>query len=300
MLSVGTHGAMMDHSIDINRAQALLATYAEEWADKPIREIASPGTDNAMFMLGDAIVLRIPKQEWSIAALEKELLWLPKLNGLPLAIPEVLCHGESKQDIGFDFGIFSWKPGRIATSDQIADQQQAAYDLACFLNALHQISVEQAPRAGIHNHRRGVDLSELTQNVVSSIDILADEIDAPTALSLWEQACSAGPSGKAVWVHGDLKSDNMIASQGALTAIIDWGLAAVGDPAADYAAAWTWVAPEARNCFRSVCDPTDDDWKRAQGWALHNAVIALSYYRDRSHAALCEQSRRTLRRLELG
>ena len=129
--------------------------------------------------------------------------------------------------------------------------------------------------------------------------MLADEIKSSEALSLWRKACSVPFEGPEVWLHGDLKADNLLAEDGALSAVIDWGLSAVGDPAADYAAAWSWVQPDVRNAFRDAAGITDTDWMRAKGWALYGAVIALSYYRNGKHEALSAQCRQTLNQLDL-
>ena len=84
-----------------------------------------------------------------------------------------------------------------------------------------------------------------------------------------------------------------------MSGVIDWGLSAVGDPAADYATAWFWIDPSARAAFRDHLDLDDSDWLRAKGWALYGAVIALSYYRGGRNESLCQQSRLTLSRLGL-
>lgn len=282
------------------QVQKLLERYAPDWAHFPIADLQSTGTDNALYRLGDTGLLRLPKRQSARAPLEKELLWLPLLQGLPVAVPELLWHGKSKQETGFDFGIFRWLPGWIATPDRIDDPHKSAKVLAGFLSALHAVKTGSAPKAGPDNHHRGVELRQLNDAVRSSIAILSDEIDAAAAVCVWEDACAAAPAEKAVWLHGDLKADNLIAQNGVLSAVIDWGLAAVGDAAADLSVAWTWVAPESRALFQSECQATKDDWRRAKGWALYCAVIALSYYRNRSHEALCTQSRQTLQRLGLG
>ncbi len=129
--------------------------------------------------------------------------------------------------------------------------------------------------------------------------ILADEIDSKAAHLLWKRACALPLPQKSVWLHGDLKADNLLARDGRLHAVLDWGLAAVGDPAADYATAWVWIDPLARDHFRKALGLSDEDWLRAQGWALYGAVIALSYYRGGRNEALCRQCRLTLSRLGL-
>ncbi|SHL56045.1 aminoglycoside phosphotransferase family protein [Roseibium suaedae] len=290
---------MDEFGVSIVQARDLLVSYATDWAQLPIQDVASSGTDNALFRLGEDAVLRLPKRRSAVIPLEKEIGWLPRLQGLPLSVPVLLFHGSSKQDTGYDFGIFRWEPGRIAVPGEIAQPDQAAICLARFLRQLHLVDPQGAPEAGPGNHQRGVPLPLLTEAVLSSIDVLEDEIDVLAARKIWDKACAAVPVQRPVWIHGDLKADNMLAQDGRLTAVIDWGLAAVGDPAVDYAAAWTWIAPESRDLFRSECGLSEDDWSRARGWALYGAVIALSYYRGRSHEELCQQCRQTLKRLDL-
>ena len=283
----------------IEDVQSFLKTHAPEWAHLPVRPFASSGTDNALYLLGEDHVLRLPKRNEAIEALRKELKWLPALVGLPLAVPELVFHGKTFETLGYDFGIFRWLQGQIATPDQTNDGKQAAVALARFLTALHHVETTGAPWAGKSNFNRGVPLENLTDKTHASIAILADEIDTVAARAIWEQGCAADPNTAPVWVHGDLKSDNLIARNGALSGVIDWGLAAVGDPAVDYAAAWTWITPEHRRTFQQACTASDDDWHRARAWALYAATISLSYYRGRSHEALCAHSRQTLAHLGL-
>ncbi|MCR8551033.1 aminoglycoside phosphotransferase family protein [Salipiger sp. P9] len=290
---------MKPANLDIGYAEALLSNYAPDWALKSVEAIESSGTDNALFLLDDDCVLRIPTRPSAVDPLTKELMWLPSLAGLPLEVPKVLFHGRTKSQLGFDFGILTWIKGSVATEDRIDDPIVAAGALGDCLSKLHQKPIDNAPHAGPGNNNRGVDLTELTEKTLASIKVLADEIHANDARDLWRQACSMPFRDSPVWVHGDLKADNMLAQDGRLTAVIDWGLSAVGDPAVDIAAAWTWVAPEARAVFQSASGADDASWKRAQGWALYCATIALSFYRGRSHETLCDQSRRTLQMLGL-
>ncbi|MDP3339476.1 phosphotransferase [Frigidibacter sp.] len=277
----------------------LLRDQAPHWADLPLHRIASTGTDNAIYRLGDRLSLRIPRRPSAVPLLAKELDWLPHFAGLPLEVPILRFRGRTELGIAFDFGIFDWIDGQIATPQHIADRQAAALALADFLKALHRIETAGAPAAGAMNSRRGVALTSLTAATLPAIDTLADEIDTVRARSLWHDAGGAGFGHAPVWLHGDLKADNLIARGGLLYGVIDWGLSAVGDPAADYAAAWSWVDPSDQGAFRDRLGLADDDWLRAKGWALYGAVIALSYYRGGRNEALCRQSRLTLSRLGL-
>ncbi|TWF54743.1 aminoglycoside phosphotransferase family protein [Neorhizobium alkalisoli] len=271
------------------------------WAQLPVQRLVSSGTDNALFRIGNDLVLRLPRRRSAIALAAKELDWLPHLAGLPLEIPTLRYRGMVPNEPGIDraFGICDWMEGEIAVPRAIADPREAALSLAAFLKALHQKDTTGAPPAGACNSRRGIALAELTDITLPAIEIVADEVDILRAKALWEEASSQAYDGLPRWLHGDLKADNLIARHGKLTGVIDWGLSAVGDPAADYASAWSWVDPSARETFRDACSLTDADWLRGRGWALYGAVIALSYYRGGRNEALCRQSRLTLSRLGL-
>ncbi|MGR6431992.1 aminoglycoside phosphotransferase family protein [Rhizobium sp. PAMB 3174] len=286
-------------AIDESSIRRRLAEQAPPWADLPMRRIHSTGTDNALYRLGDELLVRLPLRESAIASLSKELDWLPRLTGLPLAIPRLRHRGRIDLGKPCEFGIFDWIDGEIATPEAIADADEAAVALAAFIKALQRQPTEGAPVAGPENSRRGVPLSEMAEATLSSIDLLADEIDTRAAKDLWASVVDERHRSAPVWLHGDLKADNLLTKHGRLTAVIDWGLSAVGDPAADYAAAWTWVQPESREQFRDALELDDGDWQRAKGWALYGAVIALSYYRGGKNEALCRQCRLTLSRLGL-
>ena len=275
----------------------LIEEQVPQWSDLSLRRIPSSGTDNAIFRLGDHLSVRVPRRPAAIALLSKELEWLPQLNGLPLATPFLRYRGHTEH--GFDFGIFDWMEGENAVPEHIADWQSAARDLADFLKALHLISRSGAPQAGAVNNRRGIAIGGLTDVTIPAIHAVSDEIDVAQATALWQSACETEFHKPPVWLHGDLKADNLIAKEGQLVGVIDWGLSAVGDPAADYAAAWSWIAPEARSAFLDRLDLDHSDRTRAKGWALYGAVIALSYYRNGKNEALCRQSRLTLSRLKL-
>lgn len=277
----------------------LLAHHAPQWAGRPVERLPSPGTDNALYRLGPDLLLRLPRRRSAIDLIRKEMDWLPAFQELPLRVPNLRLRGSVDIGVPCDFGIFEWLEGDIATPDRIADPKTAAVDLAAFLHALHRCDTANAPRSGLQNNQRGIALDALSSVARLAIDMLADEIDATAACSLWQFASSLPLPAKPVWLHGDLKADNLLVSEGRLNAVIDWGLSAVGDPAADYAAAWTWIAPHARDAFRQACDLDDSDWLRAKGWALYGAVVALSYYRGGRNEALCRQSRLTLQRLGL-
>ena len=277
----------------------LLSAHAPQWASLSLRRVESSGTDNVLFRIGSGLVLRIPRRASAARLIAKELDWLPRLDGLPLETPRLRYRGRLDFGIDCEFGVFDWIEGKIATPDNIADVADAAVSLAKFLKALHAISADGAPAAGQINKRRGVALADMSELTRPAIEALSDEIDALAADELWQSAVAEPHHALPVWLHGDLKTDNLLSVTGRLSAVIDWGLSAVGDPAADYASAWSWVHPSARETYRATLELSDSDWLRAKAWALYGAVIALSYYRGGKNEPLCRQCRLTLSRLDL-
>jgi aminoglycoside phosphotransferase (APT) family kinase protein len=254
-----------------------------QWADLPLAPVASSGTDNAIYRLGTDMCVRVPHRPSAAKLIEKECTWLPRLAPLPLAIPTILGLGEPVEDYPWPWSIISWIDGENATMDRIANPVQAANDLADFLIALQSIDQTGGPPSGPQNHNRGVPLAQLDQRTRAAIANLPNLIDAGAASALWQSALDAPAWSKPpVWVHGDLQSGNLLAKRGRLSAVIDFGLLGVGDPACDLTVAWMFLPGDVRPEFRSKLAVDDATWSRGKGWALYAAVIAWDYYRDRN------------------
>ena len=70
-------------------------------------------------------------------------------------------------------------------------------------------------------------------------------------------------------------------SDGAISAVIDFGDITSGDPAVDLAIAWMLFETDARGEFRRSAGAVDDaTWARARAWALHFAVMYLLHSAD--------------------
>jgi aminoglycoside phosphotransferase (APT) family kinase protein len=69
---------------------------------------------------------------------------------------------------------------------------------------------------------------------------------------------------------------------GKLSAVIDFGGAAVGDPAWDLVIAWTYLSDKARETFISKMDMDPDTWLRARACALWKATFELCQIADKN------------------
>lgn len=68
---------------DISLVARLLKAQFAHWADLPIEPVDSSGTDNAIYRLGDDMVVRLPRIQRATQQMDKQHAWLPRLTALP-------------------------------------------------------------------------------------------------------------------------------------------------------------------------------------------------------------------------
>lgn len=109
-----------------------------------------------------------------------------------------------------------------------------------------------------------------TRQAIAALDSV---IDSMAAFDLWETALAATWSGPPVWLHGDMSAGNLLVERGRLSAVIDFGCSAVGDPACDLTIAWTLFEGDSRQAFRASLSADSGRWARSRGWTLWKALI---------------------------
>jgi aminoglycoside phosphotransferase (APT) family kinase protein len=270
------HADEVDTDADLVRR--LLAAQFPQWAALPIGRVASAGTDNALYRIGDDLVARLPRIHWAVDKVEHEQRWLPWLAPqLPFPIPAPLALGKPAEGYPHQWSVYRWLEGEMATDDLIGDPRQFASDLAGFVSAMQRIDPANGPPAP---YGRGDPLE--TKNVGERVpELEAHAIDVAAVSAAWEAAVAAPAwDRKPVWLHGDLQSGNVLVVDGRLSSVIDFGCVGVGDPAVDVAAAWILLAAGSREVFREALDVDDATWARSGGWALSLAVGAITYYHE--------------------
>lgn len=284
--------------VDAALVARLVAGQFPEWADLPLRPVASAGTDNALFRLGEDLVVRLPCVEWAAETVAKEQRWLPRFSGrVPLDFPEPMGVGEPAEGYPWVWGISQWLEGRDGLSDPITDDVASARALAGFLAKFRAVDTLGGPKAGPENNYRGVALGHLDGRVRQALSELEADIDTVAAARLWDDALAAPVWDQpGVWLHGVLLPGNLLVRDGALAGVLDFGTMGVGDPAVDLMAAWTVFGGDARAALIEASGLDQAAWRRARGWALYSGAIALPYYRERN-PVLAGISRRTLREL---
>jgi aminoglycoside phosphotransferase (APT) family kinase protein len=281
---------------DVRLVGRLIAAQFPAWAALEIDAVPDGGTDNALYRLGDDMVVRLPRHAPTTERLRKEVHWLTRLApSLPLAVPIPLAAGMPGEGYPFAWAIYRWLEGEAATADRIGDPRRAADDLAQFLRALQALDASDGPPPWAHNAGRGVPLVQRDAETRAAIVALGDRVDARAVTTAWEAALRASDwEHPPVWVHGDLDPRNVLVERGRLNAVIDFGCLGVGDPACDVAAAWKLLPAEARGVFREALSVDDATWARARGWVLSQALHALPYYTLETNPVLVREAQRWL------
>jgi len=268
-------------NIDAALVRGLIADQFPQWSHQPITPVEPNGWDNRTFRLGAEMSVRLPSAPGYVAQVAKEQRWLPRLAPhLPLPIPVPLAQGRPAPAYPWPWSVYRWLEGDTAAIDRIADLTGLAVMLAHFLASLQRIDCADGPPAGEHSFYRGGPLAVYdleTRAAIAALEGRSDTaIDTAAATATWEAALAATWEGPPVWVHGDVAAGNLLVKDGELSAVIDFGCCAVGDPACDMVIAWTLLDAESRSAFRSTLGVDDGTWARGQGWALWKALILLA------------------------
>jgi aminoglycoside phosphotransferase (APT) family kinase protein len=282
--------------IDAGLVRRLVAVQFPRLAGLQVSAVRSTGTVNAIYRLGDGLCARLPRVQRYASDLVDELRWLPWLAPqLPLQVPEPVAVGQPAGGYPFPWAIYRWIDGQPYADELVDDERRAAADLARFVAELRMIDpVAGAPRAG----RR--PLRELDAATRTAIDSLRNVIDRDAAMAVWERALQAPAwHGTPVWIHTDLLRSNLLVGGGRLSAVIDFGAAGIGDPAADVIAAWSVFGRAGRETYRAVLGVDDGTWNRARGFALHQAVLIIPYYAE-TNPGFAASARRTVGQILAG
>ncbi len=267
---------MWKASITVDLVSCLIAEQFPQWAELDIRPVALDGWDNTTFRLGEDMSVRIPSHERYVPQIDKEHRWLPVLAAqLPLPIPRPLARGRPGCGLPAPWSVYGWLEGEPAAIVGVTDHERLADDLARFLAALYDVATEGGPPAGDHSFNRGGSIAVWDNETRAIIDQLADEIDVAGAVEVWEAALAAPWAGPDLWVHGDVTGSNLLLRDDRLCGVIDFGCAAIGDPACDLTAAWTLFTGPSRARFVEALPFDDGTWARARGWALWKALIDI-------------------------
>jgi len=271
--------------VDLALAQGLLRSQFPELSRQSLRPVASSGTENAMFRLGDELALRLPRLAGAAEGLIRESVWLPYLEQrLSLPVPVPVSLGEPAEGYPYPWAVVRWVPGEPARPDLLTDPVQVGRDLAAFIHCLQAVEVtNDQPRHARDRHPRDQDA-----HVRLGLEGLRGEVDAAKVEAIWSKVLTAPDySGPPLWCHADLMCSNLLLTDGRLSGVIDWETAGVGDPAVETHAAWGLLPAGGRQAFRDDLGVDEATWLRGVGWILPG-VFGIVYYRETNPILVAE------------
>ncbi|MEV0505742.1 phosphotransferase, partial [Streptomyces spectabilis] len=184
--------------VDAVLVRRLIAQQFPQWAELPVEAVASGGTSNVMYRLGEDMVVRLPRRSGSVDEVAKEDVWLPRLApSLPVPVPVLLGEGHPAEGYPWRWTVYRWIEGENPVVGRIAEPGALATALAEFVVALHGVDPADGPPS-----YRGESLKERDAETREALADLRGVIDTDAAAAAWETALRAPErTGPPVWIH---------------------------------------------------------------------------------------------------
>ncbi|WP_434481732.1 aminoglycoside phosphotransferase family protein [Paenibacillus glycanilyticus] len=266
--------------------RGLISSQFPEWQNLEIKPVEKSGHDNRTYHLGNDMTVRLPSHKRYASAVEKETTWLPVFKPLlSLPIPAPVAQGKPTEDFPLPWSVNRWIEGDTVTYANIRNLNEFAEDLAGFLKELQAIDATNGVPAGVQNFHRGGNLAVYDQDTRSVIEKLDGSYDRILLTEIWELALATRYEAAPLWLHGDVAVGNLLAHNGRLSGVIDFGTMGVGDPSSDLVMAWNFFDDESRSVFLESMKADQSAIDRARGWALWKALITYAWNEQGSEAS---------------
>lgn len=292
--------AMHDDQIDLpsDVAGRLIREQFPQWNDLALRRVATEGTVNAIFRIGDDLAARFPLRaenpDQLLVALESEANAALELASCsPVPTPEPVAMGAPGFGYPLPWSVQTWVPGETATTEDPAASFGFADDLAGFISALRQADTRGRRFAG---EGRGGHLPDHDEWLDICFEESKDLLDTDRLRALWRELRALPEDGSDVMSHGDLVPGNVLVRDGRLAGVLDAGGFAPADPALDLIAAWHLLDTGPRAHLRQLLGSGDVEWRRGMAWAFQQTMGLVWYYAE-SNPVMSHLGRRTLDRI---
>lgn len=280
-----------EFAIDAGLIRALLTAQAADRipdaAALPLEKVAE-GWDSEVWRLGGTLAVRLPRREPAAPLVLTEQRVLPRiaprLSVAGVRVPAPVITGVPGCGYPWAWSVVPWIDGVPALEIPRRDRAAWAHTLAAALAALHVEAPADHPVNPVRGRALATRAAVFDERLAGLRE--AGTVDAASAAALrgcWLGALATAPWSRApVWIHGDLHPGNLVAHDGVLAGIIDFGDVTAGDPAYDLAIAWLGFDGVGRERFVSATGGRYDaaTWRRAHGWAAAVALIFLSHSDD--------------------
>ena len=285
-------------TVPLETVRDLVAAQFPAWLRLPVRAVASQGTVNALFRIGDRLVARFPLRPGDAGAVRRSLqaeaaAARELLGRTRFPTPEPVALGEPAAGYPLPWSVQTWVPGTVATGADPGTSPGLAHDLAEFILGVRGIGRHGRTFAG---SGRGGDLRRHDAWLETCFQRSEGLLDVTRARRLWREFRDLPRTAPDVMTHGDLIPGNVLVAHGRLAGVIDVGGLGPADPALDLVGAWHLLEPGPRLALRADLGSDDVEWARGRAWAFEQAMGAVWYY-TRSNPAMSRMGQRTLDRI---
>ena len=216
--------------IDERLVRALLRSQFPDLAKLPIGS-SHEGWVNVTIRIGGDLAVRLPRRRLGAALTATELDWIPRVGAAwTFPTPRALHVGEPNERYPWRWSIVPWLEGKSAYEAPLS--ADGARELGAALAQVHQPAPADAPV----NPFRSRPLADRAERLDLRLEALevehGDTIRAHVARELFQAGAREAP-GPLTWTHLDIHGNNILTRDGHLAGLLDWGDAAVGDPASD-------------------------------------------------------------------
>ncbi|MDQ1544595.1 MAG: hypothetical protein QOK08_2233 [Actinomycetota bacterium] len=284
--------------VDVNTARRLIGEQFAQWQDRPVSAVATEGTVNAIFRIGDDLCARFPLQgedaDQVRTLLEAQASASTELASCsPFAAPAPVALGNPGHGFPLPWSVQTWIPGYVADARSLAASSAFAEDLATLIGALRGADTKGRRFSGAG---RGGSLSDHDAWMETCFQESENLLDVDRLRRLWAEFRELPGAGTDVMCHGDLIPANLLVQDGRLVGVLDGGGFGPADPSLDLVAAWHLFDAEAREDLRQSLGCGRFEWSRGQAWAFVQAMGLLWYYRE-SNPGMSALGRSTLSRI---
>lgn len=295
----GVHMHVNQLTVPLDTVRELVDGQFPEWRSLPIRSIASQGTVNAIFRIGDHLAARFPLESRDVEStrrwLEAEAEAARELVGRTrFPTPQPITLGEPGAGYPLPWSVQTWLPGVVATNEDPGESIAFAHDLAGFINDVRAIDTRGRTFGG---EGRGGDLRAHDAWMETCFRRSEQLLDVPRLRRMWAVMRNLPRNAAGdVMTHGDLIPGNVLVSHGRLAGILDVGGLGPADPAVDLVSAWHLLEAGLRQVLREDLGCDALEWERGKAWAFEQAMGVVWYYID-SNPVMSRMGRRTLQRI---
>lgn len=266
---------------------------AEQYGVAPSDVVPVPvqGQVNLTLLLGDELVLRLPRTSRAEDLLAKESRVIPLVRDAGVPAPEILGYDATRQHASVPYMVLRRARGETLAARPLdrSGRRRTLGALGEILRSLHEIRMHEVGPLDALPEPYTFSLPELLDGLVE-----AGEIGGVQLAWLREQFERLRPEGPShadpVLLHRDVIPSNvMVDDAGEVTALLDWGCAEWGSPARDLVGLPLEDLPDLLSGYRTA-DSSDLELERDSLWyhlylALARLLKEPSTSEDRNWAA---------------